>query len=421
MSAEIRDWLAEVTAAESVAATDLGAALVVLTEATELPGQPLVTDLNAELGTAPPDGDDPRYAVDCAYQQLLEDLQQVRREVADAASYRTMRRQRFRHFGDGRPDVIDELPLTEQELAAAAEREQELTARSQRMQQDVDAFRTAKETAKAMYTAAEASRNVHAAMAAVEHATARSSADAAEEDPGLADLDRAIATAAVRLQELATQAARTRRNIRGTGRPDEQQRPADPTEPASEPAVSQNHDDAPVPGLLELRADPLGTDIRVLLAVEPAGTATLLAVLDSADAISDYRDEAISLAGLLLTEIRDGNWPPPDTEGTETGEVCFDDAGTLLTTMFPDRGAAIRARAAELAEISTLAALRRASELTIADLAASANLNEQRVWEIEHAGLRSVDVQEAAAYVRALGGRLDLTADFGPAGRTSLS
>lgn len=423
MSAEIGDWLAEVTAAEPVAAVELGAALVVLTEANELPGPPLVADVSAELAASSSSGDDPRYAVDYAYQELLEALQQIRREAAETASYRTMRRQRFRHFGDGRPDVIEELPLTEDELAAARKREEELTARSQRLQGDVDAIRTAKETAKAMYTAAEASLNVHAAMVAMESgggSTPDAESAVRDEAATEAELNLALRTTEANLTATLTQARRTLRDIRAAARSGRQQLD-DATEAEAEQAAMDDSDDTPVPGVLELRADPLGADIRILFAVEPAGTATFLAVLDGADAISDHRDEAITLAGQLLTEIREGSWPPGETEGTESGEVCFDDAATLLAKLFPDRDAAIRERAAELAGINTFAGLRRKHELSIAEVARSSGLSEHRVWEIEHAGLRSVEVHEAAAYLRALGGRLDLTATFGSGERTSLS
>ncbi len=215
------------------------------------------------------------------------------------------------------------------------------------------------------------------------------------------------------------QARRTLREIRAANKSGGQS-PAEPTEDDRKQSADGD-DDAPVRDLLELRADPLGADIRILFAVEPAGTATLLAALDGPDAIEDHRDEAISLAGGLLTEIRDGNWPPAETDDAEIGEVCFDDAATLLAKLFPDRSTAIRARAAELAELGTLADLRQERELSIADIAASTGLAEHRVWEIEHSGLRSVEYREAAAYVRALGGRLDLTATLGSGERTSLS
>ena len=69
---------------------------------------------------------------------------------------------------------------------------------------------------------------------------------------------------------------------------------------------------SPLRRLLELRADPLGRDVRLLLAVEPADTVTLLAVLDGEDAIAEHQAQAIELAGDLLTDIRAGDWPPDD-------------------------------------------------------------------------------------------------------------
>jgi phage shock protein A len=431
MSAEIGDWLAEVTAAEPVTAAEVGAALVVLTEANEVPGPPLVTDLAAEQATPASDAADPREAVDYAYQELLEALQHVRLEVAEAASYRATTRVRIQHFGDGRPDVIEQLPLSEEELAEAARREEELTRRSIRLQSAVDAFRTAKETAKAMYTAAEASLRVQAAIVAAESSgvfasdSGGSAADAEsavrDEEATEAELNEALGAAEASLAATLAQARRTLRDIRTPEKLEGQQRDSDDQAEDPREQAAAGRDDAPVPGLFELRADPLGSDTRILFAIEPAGTATLLAVLDGEEAVHDHRDEAVELAGDLLTEIRGGSWPPTETEGTETGEVCFDDAATLLAKLFPDRGAEIRARAAELAEVGTFAALRRERELSIADVAATARLAEHRVWEIEHAGLRSVELHEAAAYVRALGGRLDLTATFGSGERTSLS
>jgi hypothetical protein len=427
MSAEIGDWLAEVCAAEPVAAAELGAALVLLAEATELPGPPLVADLTADQAAPEPAVGDPREAVDHAYQQLLDALQRVRREVAEVASDRSARRLSVRTFEDGRTAEQFSEPLPDEERAALAKREQELSARSQRLQQEVDAFRTAKETAKAMYTAAEASLRVHAAIAAAEssgdlagRAATGTDPAAPQDDDEVAALNQALGAAEANLTAVLTQAKRTLRHIRDAGRPGGQRQPDYAPEDASEKAAAENGD-APVAGLLELRADPLGADFRVLFAIEPAGTATLLAVLDGADAISEHRDEAIALAGELLTEIRDGSWPPAETEGAGTGEICVADAATLLAKLFPDRGGAICARAAELADLRTPADLRRERELSIAEVADRAGLSEHRVWQIEHAGLRSVELQEAAAYLRALGGRLDMTVTFGPAGRTSLS
>jgi hypothetical protein len=46
-------------------------------------------------------------------------------------------------------------------------------------------------------------------------------------------------------------------------------------------------------------------------------------------------------------------------------------------------------------------------------MATETGIGEERLRFIEDGGLRAAEVQEAAAYVRALGGRLTLTAKIG--------
>ncbi len=421
MSAEIGDWLAEVCAAEPVAAAELGAGLVVLAEAAELPGQPLVTDLSAELAAPTRAGDDPRYALDNAYRQLLEELAPLRRRALLASGQTTRQRYGVRHFDDGRPPEQFSEPLSAADQAAEDRRDAAAVARWQRIQGKVDAFCAAKDAAKAMYTAAEASLSVHAAIAEIESRGdlgGAVTAGASTGDEGVDELNRALTAAEATVRATLAQARQLLRQVRAASRPGGQNPDDDPTEVGQAAGEDAG---TPVRGLLELRSDPLGADIRVLFAVEPPGTVTFLAVLDGADAISAHRDQAIELAGQLLTEIRDGSWPPPDAGNAGNGEVCFDDPATLLTTFFPGHGAAVRARAAELAELGTLARLRQDRELSIADVATVSGLPEHRVWEIEHGGLRSAELHEAAAYVRAIGGRLDMAAVFGPAERTGLT
>ena len=186
---------------------------------------------------------------------------------------------------------------------------------------------------------------------------------AQSDDEDLADLSRALGAAEANLRMTLTAARKMLREIRAGSRPGGGQQPDVADEDLAEQAAA---DGGAVPGLLELRSDPLGADIRILFADEPPGTVTFLAVMDGADAISDHRDEAIELAGQLLIEIREGSWPPADAANAENGQVCFDEAATLLTTLFPDSASAIRARAAELTPIGTLADLRRHRELSIA-------------------------------------------------------
>jgi hypothetical protein len=70
----------------------------------------------------------------------------------------------------------------------------------------------------------------------------------------------------------------------------------------------------PAEGLMVLRPGaPADSGIRILFAVEPPGTALLIAVLEGADAIRDHHREAVLLASEALREARSGQAPeaPP--------------------------------------------------------------------------------------------------------------
>jgi hypothetical protein len=70
----------------------------------------------------------------------------------------------------------------------------------------------------------------------------------------------------------------------------------------------------PAEGLLELRPGaPATSGIRILFAVEPPGTALLIAVLEGDDVIRDHYHEAVILASEALREARSGQAPeaPP--------------------------------------------------------------------------------------------------------------
>ena len=56
---------------------------------------------------------------------------------------------------------------------------------------------------------------------------------------------------------------------------------------------------------------------------------------------------------------------------------------------------------------------RSSKGLRLADLSKQTGIGEQRLRDIEDGGLRAAQVHEVAAYVRALGGRLTLSADLG--------
>jgi len=298
MSAELGDWLADLRASEPATAAEVGGALVSLMIADDPSGLPTVRESRSQ-------GRDPREAADSAYQSLLEALQKLRRQVARAATDR-------KHWADrvedaaaaGRPaDVLAQL---RQRLDEAEKSERTVTERSQRLQRDVDSCRTAKETAKAMYTAAEASLRIRDAMEATGDEVA---------DDDLADLNQSLGAAEARINAVAEQAARILRELYGERQP---------------PATIE-----PAAGLLELRADPLGHDIRVLMALEPAGTVTLLAVLEGPDAVAEHGAQAIELADQLLSDIRAGDWPPADARRHADVEMTFADPATFLARFFP--------------------------------------------------------------------------------------
>jgi DNA-binding XRE family transcriptional regulator len=164
----------------------------------------------------------------------------------------------------------------------------------------------------------------------------------------------------------------------------------------------------PVAGLLELRADPLGSDIRILFATEPADTITLLAVLEGPEAASEHSGQAITLAGELLTEIRDDGWP------ADMDEIALADSAEFLARFFPADEGGIARRAGVLAAMTSLARLRADLQLTIEEVAARSGLPRHRVAAIERDGLRTARVHEVVALARALGARLDLGGDSGP-------
>jgi hypothetical protein len=135
-------------------------------------------------------------------------------------------------------------------------------------------------------------------------------------------------------------------------------------------------------------------------------------VLDGEEAIAEHHDQAIQLAGDLLADIRAGDWPPADALDAADLEVTFADPSTFLARFFPADTGAIAERAAILGVAQTLAGLRSDQGISLEDLATETGISEARLRVIEARGLRVADVREAVAYVRALGGRLTLTAEL---------
>jgi hypothetical protein len=384
MSAELSDWLVELCAAgpgspKWLAATETGAAIAAVMSAADVGDLAFVTDLSA--AAAGPDADDQLVEVDYAYQRLLEALQPLRRQVAEAAS--------FRH----------------------ASRERALIERMQRTQAAIDRFRLGKEVAKARYTAARAARDVHHALLT----SAAESGASDELDQARAELSRVEAVLAAASGQLAAalgDAARLSRRLAREAQAAASDAPGGgDTQAAATPPAGEGDEDQVTAGLLELRVDPLGADIRILLAIEPADTVTLLAVLDGSAAVSEHRHQAIKLAAELLAELRANGWPRADGESSGA-ELTFAYPGAFLATYFPHCEAEVRRWSAQLAAASTLAALRQQHRASLDELAERTGLSATALRRLEDDDLGSAELADIAAYVRALGGRLRVTAEL---------
>ncbi len=279
MSAEIHDWLAELRDSDPPAAVLAAQALAALAEGGDRLGSPLVTAV-AAARLRP---DELLSALDRHYQDQLESMSAMRRRVAQVA---TQRKDIERQLTELEPPPAP-AELRER-LAAAIEAEERLTAESQREQMRTDAFRTRKEVLRAASTAAWAEQLIEQAQDAGEDAVR-------QDDP---------AGAAARLDEITGQ-------------------------------IEQELDlEAPAEGLMELRPGaPADSGIRILFAVEPPGTALLIAVLEGGDAVRDHYREAVLLASEVLREAQAG----PLDQAAEAAEHTFGDAQSFLEEFFPGR------------------------------------------------------------------------------------
>jgi hypothetical protein len=355
MSAEFHDWLAELRDSDPPSAVLAAQALAALAAEGDHLGPPLVAAVPGRL-----EPDELLSALDRRYQAWLESLQVLRRQVSDAV---TLRRSLERRLAEA-TSPGDELAAAQEQLAAAIESGDRLTEAGQREQLQADAFRTRKEVLKALYSAARAEQFIEQAQA---------------EDAG----DDGAAAAAARVAEI-------------TGQIEQEVGWEEPAE-----------------GLLELRpgqpGEPGDRGLRILFAVEPPGTALLIAVLEGPDAVRDHYREAVRLASGVLQAARAG-------QVGEAAAHTFGDGQSFLEEFFPGRVAELRAGAAGLAaanRVRTLAEQRVRLGLTQVQVAARMGVRQERVSAIERAEPGATEVRTLAAYVEALGGRLDIIADFG--------
>jgi phage shock protein A len=137
--------------------------------------------------------EDPRETLDLSYEKQLEQLQQVRRGVADVATARKrielqaqglqqnaakLQDQARQALAQNREDLAREALSRRASLSTQLEQlrvqheqlvqqEQRLVATTQQLQSRVEAFRTQKETLKASYTAAQAQTRIGEAVSGI--------------------------------------------------------------------------------------------------------------------------------------------------------------------------------------------------------------------------------------------------------------
>ncbi|MGY1501025.1 XRE family transcriptional regulator [Streptomyces sp. QTS52] len=115
-------------------------------------------------------------------------------------------------------------------------------------------------------------------------------------------------------------------------------------------------------------------------------------------------------AGLAAAEEVLAHLPPPTPEEQAWVDDLMERATVPATGADEPPGEAMAAAAVRMRRI---AELRERLDLTQADVARAMGVAEAHVSRIEHGELERSEVDTLAAYVRALGGRLKIVAEFG--------
>jgi DNA-binding XRE family transcriptional regulator len=407
MHDEIREWLTGLREIEPELARLVGESVLALLDAGDALGPPLAVPLGSVL---PPD---PRQGLDLAYQRQLMILQKVRRGVADVATSRKrvelqisqleqvvakLARQSEDALAAGHEDLAGDARTREAgyqgqlsrlraQLPGLTSEEQKLTAASQRLQAKVDAFRVRKETLKATYTAAEASQTIRDAFDELDAEAGDQEATSDEArlppDPELASPQDEM------LQEI---------------------RDLEPGRPDGSKTQDWGGISAP-PGMMELRPGAPG-NVRagLLFVVESHDTAVLLTHLREPCGSSAEYQEAIRTAAARLPGVQPGR--PLACPASFTSY----DPESFLDEYFPGEETEVEIGASALVARSrahTLAEARQRLGLTQAQVARRMEVRQERVSAIERAAPGATEIRTLAAYVRALGGRLEVMADIG--------
>jgi DNA-binding XRE family transcriptional regulator len=203
----------------------------------------------------------------------------------------------------------------------------------------------------------------------------------------------------------------TAQAIGGTLRPAKARRKD--THPAADPETLV----AP-PDLMSMRpAAPGRLNLRILFtfgtedAPEPAARGSVLLLAAAASHAGPLGEP-----DPLITQALGRYWlAVTGDQAPGTGPASYDRA-SFASEFFPGEAAALAEEAAALVARTRpygLAALRNRSGLTQAQVAERLGVRQERVSALERGDLSAAEVRTLAAYVTALGGRLDITAEFG--------
>jgi len=435
MDGEVRGWLAGLRTSDPPLARATAEAVLVLLDEGPRPGSPLLV-----AAAAPRSGPTPVLTdLDEAYQRLLEALTSVRREVADVA---TARARIELQIGESRTRRAAQLRARLAELTAA---EDKLFAYSQRMQARVEEFRIRKETLKARYAVAQAKRTINEVYLTF----GEELGEPAAPFPIADDTESAVTAEAARFLGAAAELEKEVRRIRPRREPMLRTRKARYARNGPGELVA--------PVLLSLRpAAPGCLDVRILCAFGPPGGAAEAETGTTAGprgrggrgrerpadgagpggqwlgedrmvlllAVAARHARPAGEAEPVLRQAEARYWAmlaadPPPVPGRKAGPgglAAYDRAGFAQEFLADAAAAAPAAVAAAMAARSRpyrLAELRAQAGLTQTDLARRLGVRQERVSAMERGDLTAMEARTAAAYVEALGGRLEITAEFG--------
>ena len=410
---ELQDWLLGLRESDPGLARSVGEAVSSLLAAGDSLSPPLVVPLWMVPGLQ----DDPSEALDLSYQQQIEALRRLRCTAAEVATSRARIEQLISDLDDsakkiatqknqalraGREDktseaqqretqVRSQLSRLHDQLAVLSSEEQALTEAQQRLAAKVNVFRVQKEEIKADYTASHAYEAIQAVSAEL-------------------DIDAPDLGAMTDYSDAWPDS--------GDGPAAQNSLPDhDSTEVGAPLGVfsSQNKDTA----LSSLKVIDLSSatsqaiSASLLFAFESDNTVVMVARLGAPHAQLRAHPEVLQVAKVRLATARAGN---ASMAKTPPADFTSFDRESFLDMFFPGEETEIKIGAASLIASSrahSLADARQRMGLSQAQVAERMNVRQERVSAIERAAPGSTEVRTLAAYVRALGGNLEIAANIG--------